>query len=174
MKIFALLFAFFFASTPLIHEPEVRPEKDEIRVYVFLHESCRISQFYTPTLKELHKKYSSKSIVFEGIFPNPKTEKEDIETFQKKYELSFDMVVDDKQGLTNKLGAMVTPEVIVYNLSKEKILYKGRIDDSYFRVGKRKQVTTTSELKDVLEAIQNGEPVNVEFKDAIGCFIRKI
>lgn len=71
------------------------------------------------------------------------------------------------------LGASVTPEVVVFNESKEKILYKGRIDDSYARVGKRKRVTSTSELKEVLEAIKNDQPIQVSNTTAVGCFIGK-
>jgi len=152
----------------------INAESENIKVYVFLHESCIISQFYTLTLKELHDKYSREGIVFEGVFPNPKTKNEDLESFKEKYDLSFNMIIDSDQLLTKKLGATITPEVIVYNIDKDEIIYRGRIDDSYFRVGKRKRVSTTSELKDVLEAINNDEPVNVEFKDAIGCFISKI
>ena len=172
MIILSIIFAFLFVGvSPAVEEKE-SPQKDEIKVYIFLHETCRISQFYTPTLKALHQEYGSESIVFEGIFPNPNTTTEAIEAFQEKYELPFDMVVDQNQTITKELGATVTPEAIVYNVSKAEVLYKGRIDDSYFRVGKRRQVTTTSELKDVLEALENGDSVRVESKEAIGCFIK--
>ena len=65
----------------------------------------------------------------------------------------------------------MTPEVVVYNESRQEICYKGRIDDAYARVGQRKRITATSELKDVLEALQNNQPIPVSNTEAIGCLI---
>ena len=72
-----------------------------------------------------------------------------------------------------KFEATVTPEVVVYNESKGQLIYRGRIDDAYARVGKRKRITTTSELKNVLESIRNNQPIMVSNTRAIGCFIGK-
>ncbi|MFT4661232.1 MAG: peroxiredoxin [Patiriisocius sp.] len=153
-------------------KPINNKQKDSITVYIFLLESCRISQFYTLKLKELHKEFGSNNLVFKGVFPNPDTKIITLESFRKKYDLSFDMVIDHNQVITKKLGATVTPEAIVYNEDEEEILYKGRIDDSYFRVGKRKQVSITNELKNVLAAVCSGEQVEVEWQAAIGCIIQ--
>ena len=60
---------------------------------------------------------------------------------------------------------------MVYNHNDQEILYKGRIDNAYFRVGKKRGVTSTSDLKDALEAIVRGEPVLIKETEAVGCFI---
>ena len=69
------------------------------------------------------------------------------------------------------MGATVTPEVVVYNESKQQILYKGRIDNTYARIGQKRRITTTSELKDVLEAIKNNQAVLVSHTQPVGCLI---
>ena len=94
--------------------------------------------------------------------------------FRSQYELPFEMVRDEDLSLTRRLGARVTPEVVVYDTRAEAVLYKGRIDDTYFRVGKKRRVTTSSELRDVLEAISNGIPITTENTEAIGCFIEGV
>ena len=70
-------------------------------------------------------------------------------------------------------GETKLPSKAKYNESKAKILYKGRIDDSYARVGKRRRVTTGTELNDVLEAIKNNQPILTNNTPAVGCFIEK-
>lgn len=147
--------------------------KDNITVYIFLHESCVISQYYTLSLKELHQKYADNTIEFIGLFPNFSSKPENIEQFKEKYQIPFDLKTDYYHTIKEKFEAMVTPEVVVYNESAEEIIYKGRIDDAYARVGKRKRVTSTSELKDVLEALANNEPILTANTQAVGCFINK-
>ena len=143
-------------------------------VYIFLEEDCRISQFYTNSLNNLHRQFANEHITFTGVFPSPTTKKNDIEGFKEKYKIPFDLVFDDQQVLTKKFGATITPEVVVYQPEQEKVIYKGRIDNSYFRVGKRRNVVTTNELKHVLSCIKNNRPVKISWKEAIGCYIKLI
>lgn len=147
------------------------PPPQQITVYVFLHESCVISQYYTPALRALHQEYSSEEIQFVGLFPNPASKPDLIAAFQEKYEIPFLLKPDYFHFKKDLLGATVTPEVVVYHEEEQKILYRGRIDDAYARVGQRKRFVSTSELKDVLAAIQNQEPILVAETVSVGCFI---
>jgi len=144
-------------------------QKDSITIYLFLREDCVISQNYTPTLNRLYETFSTKKIGFIGLFPN--TRDEQIETFRKKYAVTFLLKSDYFQTITKKLGATVTPEVIVYNQVCNEILYKGRIDDTYFRVGKKRAVTTTAELEEALKAIKAGKSIVVKETEPVGCLI---
>ena len=147
--------------------------KDSISVYIFLHETCVISQFYTLPLRSLHETYANDSLQFVGIFPSFSSKKQQIAAFKKKYQLQFRLKTDYYKTKTKLLGATVTPEVVIYNEDQQTILYKGRIDDTYFRIGKKRRVTTTSELQDALTAIVNNEPILVKETEAIGCFINQ-
>lgn len=166
MKIYSIIILFGL----FIHSLSGQQKYD---VFIFLHDECLISQYYTLTLNDLHKEYASKNIRFVGVFPNEISSKEDIITFRNKYNIKFELIKDKDFFVTNKLGATLTPEVFVMNSETEEILYKGRIDNSYFRVGKRRTVTSSSELKDVLIALTNGDEVTVEDQVSIGCFIQK-
>lgn len=157
-------------QSPLLEEKA----KQATEVYIFLEEDCRISQFYTTKLNHLHEQYANYKIKFTGVFPSQRTEQKDINNFKEKYKIPFNLVFDDQQILTKKFGATITPEVVVYQPDTEKILYKGRIDDAYFRVGKRRNVVTTNELKYVLNCISKSKPVEIGWKEAVGCFIKLI
>ena len=168
---FLLCLSFAFAIQPAVIAKDHTPTPDSITVYIFLHESCRISQYYTLPLIELHDEFANKHTQFVGIFPNTSSKIDNIEAFKVKYNIPFDLQTDYDKVKTEQFGATVTPEVIVYNETQQQILYKGRIDDAYARVGKRRQVTSTSELKDALTAIANNRPIKVTETEAIGCFI---
>ena len=147
--------------------------QDSITIYIFLHESCVISQYYTLPLRELHEEYADENVKFIGLFPNFSSKPNQIETFKEKYQVPFELKTDYYHKKKEEFEATVTPEVVVYNESKGQLIYRGRIDDAYARVGKRKRITTTSELKDILESIRNNQPIMVSNTQAIGCFISK-
>jgi len=164
--IYSLLF--FLGAVSCINAQD----SPEYQVFIFLSDECLISQYYVQTLDSLHEQYSSEEIQFLGVFPNASTSQNDIDSFKLKYGIPFLMVKDDTQSITKRWGAKVTPEVVVVELSSEEVIYQGRIDDAYFRVGKKRTIKTTSELEDVLLSITSKTPVTVENQLAIGCFIQ--
>lgn len=145
-----------------------------IEVYVFMGEECVISQYYTLQLKQLWQSYASESIHFQGLFPNPSSSPAKIEAFQDKYEIPFDLSLDFQQAHMHRFGVEVTPEVVVFDATQQKVLYQGRIDNTYFRVGRRRALTTTSELEEVLSALKGKEEPGVANTQAVGCFITKL
>ena len=167
------LFILPLMSTAQVQANTAHTIQDSISVYVFLHESCVISQYYSLPLREMYEEYADENLQFIGLFPSESSTPESRNTFKEKYKIPFELKADHHQMKTHALGAEVTPEVIVYNQSTKKILYKGRIDDSYARVGQRKRVTSTSELSDVLAALRNGHTVTFSQTKAIGCIIKK-
>lgn len=145
--------------------------EDSISVYIFMLEDCPITQFYTLALREMHETYDPYGLNFVGLFPNRYSSPEKIDSFQQQYKIPFSLKTDYFQTKTKFFEATVTPEVVIYNHTYQEILYKGRIDNAYFRVGKKRGVTTTADLEDALEAIVRGEPIAVKETEAIGCFI---
>lgn len=141
-------------------------------IYIFLLEDCVISQHYAPILNELYQEYASDSIQFVGIFPNRISSPKTIETFKATYAIPFELKYEHYQQTARKLAATVTPEVVVYDEKEESVLYKGRIDDQFVRVGRRRQVRRSFELEEVLEAIQNRKKIETEMTASIGCFIK--
>lgn len=170
----AIIIALACLSLKKGHAKTSYSSEDQIRVYVFLHESCIISKHYTLPLKALYQEYASEEIQFIGLFPNASSTHAKIEQFKKTYEIPFELMADHAQIKTAALGASITPEVIVYNESKGEIIYKGRIDDTYVRVGQKRRITTSSELKNVLEAIKNQQEIPHTHTQAVGCFIQKV
>lgn len=139
-------------------------------VYAFLSESCPICQSYTLTLKQLYTKYKSKHIRIVGVFPNYYSTQKSVDEFKKKYAVPFDLIIDKKGELTKHFKASITPEVFVESPTK-KLLYSGRIDDSFYALGKRRQVITSTELADAIEEIVSGKLIKTAKTQAVGCII---
>ncbi len=145
--------------------------KDSITVNFFLLEDCKICQYYAPTIQQLYDDYDNEHITFIGYFPNRYSSEKDIATFKEKYKIPFKLKKEFFQTRTQKYNVTVTPEVVVYNETTDKIIYQGRIDNSYAKLGKRRRVVTEHELSVVLDNINKGSELVKSKTKAIGCLI---
>jgi len=144
---------------------------DSITVYFFLSEECKICQFYTDELNELHENYTNDQISFVGLFPNRHSTKVGIAAFKERYDIDFPLKKEFYQTKTKQFEASITPEVIIYDEKNQVKLYQGRIDESYIRVGKRKRVVKKRELREALESIHNHTFPEIRTTEAVGCYI---
>jgi len=171
LKKYFIFFTFLMNVNLVVNAQERCVVEDSITVYVFMLEDCLITQFYTPQLRNLYEEYFKYNIDFVGLFPNKYSKPEKIDSFKTAYQIPFPLKTDYYKSKTRLMDAKVTPEVCVYNHDFQEIIYKGRIDNAYYKVGKKRGVTNTSELRDVLEAIVKGEPVQTPNTEAVGCLI---
>ena len=140
-------------------------------VYVFLAESCPISQAATLPLRELCGRYGAQGVRFVGVFPAKDTNAAGLAAFAKTYQLAFPLQADAGHQLTRQLHARVTPEAVVVAADGRTILYQGRLDDAYAGLGQHRAVTRHHELADALAAVATGRPVAVPRTEPVGCFI---
>jgi peroxiredoxin len=149
-------------------------QTDSIMVYVFLSETCPICQNQTLSLRDLNDDFAPKGIKIIGVFPNIEmSDSTSIFRFKKKYKLNFGVQLDDNQLLSSKLQASVTPQVFVVRKNTQEILYEGKIDNSFERVGKRRQIITDFYLRDALTQIIQNQCVTLKKTEPVGCFIQK-
>ena len=140
-------------------------------VYVFLAETCPISQAATLPLRELHGRYGAQGVRFVGVFPAKETNPAGLAGFAKTYQLAFPLQADAGHQLTKKLHARVTPEAVVVAADGHTVLYQGRLDDAYAGLGQHRAVTHHHELADALAAVAAGRAVTVPRTEPVGCFI---
>lgn len=138
-------------------------------VYLFLSDECVISQYYMPQINELYKEFANDSIHFIGIFPNFSSKPDKIESFKLRFDIPYQLKTDYYKKVCKKLNAEITPEVVI--LRNEEIIYKGRIDNAYLRIGQRRRVVDQHELREALEQIRNEGQCHVKNEQAVGCFI---
>ncbi len=137
-------------------------------VYFFIQPDCPISNFYAPEIKRI---CSDQPVVCELVYVDPALTGQAVEEHAVRYGLGhLRHTVDRERELIRELAPKVTPEVVVVDKNRT-IRYRGRIDDRYPSIGKKRQVVTTHDLRDALAALAAGRPVAVTQTKAVGCSI---
>jgi len=144
--------------------------RNRMSVLVFLLPDCPACETYTLTLNNLSDKYKGTGINFYGIIPGQYNTKKEMLEFKSKYKIQFPLLHDDEKRTVNYLGATIAPSVFLLNPQGE-VVYKGRIDDTFYAPGKKKTLTNSHELRDALQAIMDGKNISFPPTQAIGCII---
>lgn len=177
----AILFAGCKKNTPL-DISLINPEGEKTKLsswanidYIalcFVSPLCPLSENYTKTINEIADEfYTVKTeIAVVAIIPGNNYSQAEIDKFLKDYPLRCSVLLDKDLALTKKLGAEVTPEVIVIDM-EGKIIYSGAIDNWAVELGQKREVITEHYLVDVLSALRRHEPVTTPSTKAVGCFI---
>jgi thiol-disulfide isomerase/thioredoxin len=149
-------------------------QMDSLKVIIFLSETCPICKNTTPELRKLYEDFSSKGVEFIGVFPSQNASNENTRNaFAEKYKLPFLLTGDSLHALTNQLSARITPEVFVINKKNNQLMYRGLVDNSYIRVGKRRSLTTEFYLRNAIEQSLIGNVEQIKSNEAVGCIIQK-
>jgi len=161
-NLFLLLFAVSAVSA--------RAGVDSLIAYVFLAEGCPICQSITPALNKLHTVYSNKNLKIIGLFPSAISSDSSRQAFADKFKIGFQLMNDREGHYVQKFGASITPEVILLDASKQNIIYRGLIDDSFAAVGKRRKISKNQYLRNAIEKYLTTFESS-EFTHPIGCKI---
>lgn len=140
----------------------------QIVVFNFCSQTCPFSRGADPSINELAKTYGEKGVVFIGVDSNKDYGPEEIQGYIEKADIPYPILKDVGNKLADAVGARVTPEIYI----KDKdgtVVYHGAPDN---RTGP-KSTPTEHYLKDALEALVAGEPIETTFVKAWGCTIKR-
>ncbi|MFK8005646.1 MAG: redoxin family protein [Saprospiraceae bacterium] len=144
--------------------------QEKYSVYVFVAEKCPISIYMAKPLQEAFARYGNE-VDFYTVFPMKNSTEATAQKFLEKYKLpNFKIKLDNYQGFARKLGATITPEVVVLD-EKGEVAFRGRVSDAYKAPGKMKHGVRKNELMTVLEKLTNGQSVPKPWAEAVGCYI---
>ncbi|MBI3465776.1 MAG: redoxin domain-containing protein [Planctomycetes bacterium] len=135
---------------------------------IFVLSDCPIANSYAPEFSRLHAEFSSRGVAMLLIHADPTLTPAAANEHAKEYRLDCPVVVDPQQTWVRRAGATATPEAVVFSPAGE-LLYRGRIDDRYAGLGKRRTEVASRDLRDALEAVLAGKPVPQPRTEAIGC-----
>jgi len=145
-------------------------KRNKASVIVFLLPDCPACESYSKTLEDLSNKYKSSNINFYGIFPGNYNTVGEMQEYQKTYKINFPLLQDPENLLVRSLKAEIVPSAFVID-EIGNVLYRGRIDDWMYALGKKRAVITKHELRDALQSIKDGKAITVKETKAIGCII---
>lgn len=154
------------SQTVRLNEKGIR----KLTVLYFISPDCPLCRGYSLTFRALSEKYKNSDVFFAGIVPGTFYSNEEIDLFRIKYQIPFDIYIDDSKKLTHQLKAGITPEVFLLN-ETGAVIYSGKIDDWAEATGVHKQVVTQHYLSDAIDAFLNGKKINTARTKAVGCII---
>ena len=138
-------------------------------VLFFVSPYCPTSNNFGPEMKAIEGDFAG-DFAFRYLHSDSSAKAADILQHASMMGFESPVLDDTAQVLAKKLGAKITPEVIVIDPSG-KVLYQGRINDLYLGPTKRQREVKTHDLRDALTAIKAGTPVATPRVEAVGCKI---
>lgn len=136
-------------------------------VLVFVAVQCPVSNAYNERMEKLSQDFKSRGISVIGINSNVSEAADEIKAHAIANKLTFPILKDPGNKIADRLGASKTPEAYVLD-ANNKLVYHGRIDNSRDAAG-----VNSSELRDALDALLNGKPVEKTTAMAFGCTIKR-
>ena len=139
-------------------------------VLLFVTHDCPISNQYAPEVNRIVAEYAAKGVAFYLVYVEPGLTPNAARTHARAFGYRCPAVLDPRHVLVKHAGASVTPEAAVYGPNGAR-LYRGRIDDRYPSLGRRREQVTTRDLRAALDAVLAGKSAPAATTKAVGCFI---
>ena len=139
-------------------------------VLFFVMPDCPISQGYVPEMNRIERAYGPKGVRFFAVQSDVSADAAAVSRHVEEFGYRFPVLVDPSQLLVRHTTVTVTPEAVVMTPAG-RVLYRGRIDNRIVSLGTRRTQATVFDLRDALEAVLAGRPVERPRTDAFGCII---
>jgi peroxiredoxin len=144
----------------------------KVLVVIFMCNHCPYVMAVLRRLINLQNEYAERSVQLVGINVNdiekyPDDSPAHMKELAEKKQLPFPYLFDATQETGRAYDAVCTPDIYVYG-EERKLLYRGRVDDNW----QHPDEITRHDLKDAIEAILTGQPVNDDQVSSMGCSIK--
>lgn len=139
-------------------------------VLVFISSTCPIANGYAPEIKRLHQQYNDRSLAIFAVHTETDLTDQAAAEHQQRFDYGCPILIDPDRNLVQQTGASITPEATLLD-SHGRVVYRGRIDDRFPDLGIQKSVASKTELRDAIENLLSGRPIDPDRTTAVGCFI---
>lgn len=140
-------------------------------VLIFMTSDCPISNAYAPEIQSVCRAYASKGVDCLLLYEDEGIEPAAARAHLAAYRYSgVAAAIDGDRAIAQASRASVTPEAVLIDRAGVT-RYRGRIDNLYVDVGRRRAAATVHDLRDALDAVLAGRPVAQTRTEAFGCYI---
>ena len=136
-------------------------------VIIFVATKCPISNAYNERMQKLADDYRARGVNVVGINPNVAELADEVKRHAAENGLKFPILKDTGNKIADRYDAQVTPEAYLLDASG-KLVYRGRIDNS-----RNGDSISSTDLRDAIEAVLAGKPVEKAEVKAFGCSIKR-
>ena len=138
---------------------------------IFICNHCPYVKAKIDAIKQIHEKFKE-NIALVGINSNdsieyPDDSFENMKKIANEKGIKFDYLVDEKQDVAKKYGAICTPDPFLFDQNR-KLIFHGRIDNAMNPDAIATEKTMISNIQKFL----NGDKIEKDFEPSIGCSIK--
>jgi len=153
-----------------IHSLETYAKNKGLLV-IFMCNHCPYVKAKIDAIKQIHEKFNE-NIAVVGINSNDSTEYpddsfENMKKIANENGMKFDYLVDDKQDVAKRYGAVCTPDPFLFDEDR-KLIFHGRIDNAM----NPDATATENIMQNNLKKFLTGEKIEKDFDPSIGCSIK--
>jgi peroxiredoxin len=136
-------------------------------VIIFVATKCPVSNAYNARMQKMAEEFRARGVNVVGINSNAGEPAEEVRRHAAEKGLAFTILKDAGNKVADRFEARVTPEAYLLDAAG-RLVYRGRIDNS--RSG---DSISSTELRDAVEAVLAGKPVEKSEVKAFGCSIKR-
>lgn len=151
--------------------PLVENERRAGTAFVFISTECPIARQYIPELNRIAASPAAEKVPLLGVLSDRSLSRADAKKFVDEFKIEFRVIFDATGELADMFGPTHVPQAFVVNPNSE-IVYRGRIDDLYAAIGKRRPEASTHDLLDAMTALGEGKKIEVAATETIGCTLQ--
>ncbi len=144
----------------------------KIAVLVFLTTECPLCRQYVPELNRIAAAVPDDRIAFFGVISDRSTTRTEARKFCDEFDIDFPVVFDSSGEIAAALEPTHVPEAFVIRPDGE-VLYRGRINDLYADVNKKRNAARQHDLLDAVNAVVAGEKLATVRTTPVGCIFEK-
>jgi len=145
--------------------------KNKGLLVIFMCNHCPYVKAKIDAIKQIHEKFTE-NIAVVGINSNdsieyPDDSFENMKKIANENGMKFDYLVDDKQDVAKRYGAVCTPDPFLFDEDR-KLIFHGRIDNAM----NPDATATENIMQNNLKKFLAGEKIEKDFDPSIGCSIK--
>jgi thiol-disulfide isomerase/thioredoxin len=144
---------------------------DHPSVLLFVTSDCPISNAYAPELQRICAASAGRGVRCLLLYEDDRLTAAAVRTHLEAYRSAgVAAAIDSDRAIARRAGASVTPEAVVVDRAGG-IRYRGRVDNLYVDLGRRRHAASVHDLRDAIDAVLSDRPVATPRTAAFGCYI---
>lgn len=137
---------------------------------VFLWTDCPIANAYAPEIQAIRRDYETRGVRFYLVHLQVDLTVAAARKHADEYGRAGPILIDREHVLARALEVSVVPQIAEVGRDGA-LLYRGRIDNLFGDLGKKRPAATRHELRDALAAVVAARRVEVPRTAAVGCSV---
>jgi len=138
---------------------------------LFVTTDCPISNSYAVEISRVCADYASRGVDCLLLYEDARVTTDAVRAHRQAYGFGrLPAAVDRERTVASAVGASITPEAAVIDRDGT-IQYRGRIDDLFIDLRRRRSAARTHDVRDALDAVLAGARVVNPRTSALGCYI---